>query len=177
MEDAVATINSYTDFTEKYTKLPGKAIGVVQGRTWNDVLQCYKFMSSNADYIAISFDYSYYVITGEGSTQLERWCTGRQKFIDQLIYEKIWDWNKPHHLLGCSLAKEFKHYKCIDNIRSVDTSNPVVAGIKELRYNSDLGLKDKPSIKLADLIDHKVTENQVEDIMYNLGKFKKIINR
>ena len=134
-------------------------------------------MSNNADYIAISFDYSYYVITGEGQTQLERWCTGRQRFIDQLIYEKIQDWNKPHHLLGCSLAKEFKHYKGIRNIRSADTSNPVVAGIKELRYNSDLGLSDKPSIKLADLIDHEVTENQIEDIMYNIGKFKKIINR
>ena len=177
LENGYETLQHYVEFVSKYNDLPGAKIGVVQGKTWDELTDCYRFMSNNADYIAISFEYSYYVITGEGQTQLERWCTGRQRFIDQLIYEKIWDWNKPHHLLGCSLAKEFKHYKGIRNIRSADTSNPVVAGIKELRYNSDLGLSDKPSIKLADLIDHEVTENQIEDIMYNIGKFKKIINR
>ena len=44
------------------------------------------------------------------------------------------DYNKPHHLLGCSLAKRILKLILDDySIRSVDTSNPVVAGIKELR--------------------------------------------
>ena len=35
--------------------------------------------------------------------------------------------------------------------------------------------KDKPSIKLADLIDHEVTDSQMEDIQYNVNEFKGII--
>ena len=41
-------------------------------------------MAEQSDYVAISFDYSYYVATGRGKTELERWCTGRQKFIKDL---------------------------------------------------------------------------------------------
>jgi hypothetical protein len=175
LEDGYQTILNYRAFTEKYTDLPGLAIGVVQGKTYDELLDCYKYMSDHCDYIAISFDYSYYVVTGTGKTKLERWSTGRQRFIRDLIREGVWDWQKPHHLLGCSLATEFGHYGDIKNIRSVDTSNPVVAGLKELRYNGDLGLKEKPSIKLADLIDHKVTDDEMEIIEYNTGCFRSIV--
>jgi hypothetical protein len=132
-------------------------------------------MSDNADYIAISFDYSYYLVTGTGKTKLQRYASGRYKFINDLKRDGIWNDFKPHHLLGCSLAKEFSFYDNDRTIRSVDTSNPVVAGIKELRYNGNLGLEDKPSIKLADLIDHEVTDSQMEDIQYNVNEFKGII--
>ena len=87
----------------------------------------------------------------------------------------VWNNQKPHHLLGCSLAKEFKNYVGDMSIRSVDTSNPVVAGIKELRYTGNLGLNEKPSIMLADLIDHEVTDTEMENIQYNVNSFKDII--
>ena len=48
----------------------------------------------------------------------------------------VWNGNKPHHLLGCGLAKEFNDplYQKI-SIESIDTSNPVVAGIKHMMYD------------------------------------------
>lgn len=174
LEEAEETMSKYEAFTNDYTDLPGAKIGVVQGKTWNELKECYRYMSDKCDYIAISFDYSYYNITGNGSTKLERFAYGRQHFIDRLINEGIWNWRKPHHLLGCSVAKEFKHYK-ITNIRSLDTSNPVVAGLLGYRYNDDLGLDHKPSTLLADLINAKPTEDQIEDIKYNTSMFKKII--
>lgn len=177
LEDGYATIKSFHEFTSKYPDLPGLKIGAIQGKTYDEIVDCYNYMSDNADYIAISFDFSYYIVTGRGKTKLERWCDGRRRLIDQLIKDGIWNWSKPHHLLGCSLAKEFKHYKCNDSIRSADTSNPIVAGIKEIRYTGDLGLNEKPSILLADLIDHEVTETEWENIDYNLKSFKKIIGR
>ena len=81
--------------------------------------------------------------------------------------------------MGCSLAREFKYYvdNNIFNIRSVDTSNPIVAGIKGIRYNDSMGLKCKPKTLLADLIDHDVTTEELETIRYNTKMFKKIINR
>jgi len=178
LEDAAATINSYTDFTEKYTKLPGKAIGVVQGKTWNDVLQCYKFMSSNADYIAISFDFSMYDVTGVGSTRLERCATGRQQLVQRLIDEGVWNWDKPHHLLGCSLAREFSWYRKnqVHNIRSVDTSNPITVGIEEKYYNSDFGRDDKPELKLFEQIEVEINDDQLDAITYNTRMFDYIVN-
>ena len=177
LEDGYATIKSYHNFVNKYPDLPGLKIGAIQGKTYDEIVDCYNYMSENADYIAISFDFSYYIVSGKGKTKLERWCDGRRRLISQLKDDGIWNPYKPHHLLGCSLAKEFKNYEGDSSIRSVDTSNPVVAGIKELRYTGNLGLNEKPSIKLADLIDHNVTDTQLEDIEYNVHNFKKIINR
>ena len=179
LQNAYETLTNFNNFTKEYTNLPGLKIGVVQGRTWNELFQCYQYISESADYVAISFDYDYYLTTGESTTndKLEFWCSGRQRFIDQLIDRGVFRFDKPHHLLGCSLAREFKHY--VDNpaIRSVDTSNPVVAGLHNLKYNGDLGLKTKPSTKLADLIDSVPTEDQMAIINYNVNKFKEIIGR
>jgi hypothetical protein len=156
-----------------------KAIGAVQGKTWDELVRCYRFMSDNTDMIAISFDFSYYLTTGRGKTDLEKFCSGRQRFIHQLIDEGIWNWDKPHHLLGCSLAKEFRYYinNNIYNIVSCDTSNPIVAALHGLEYDADYGLQTKPKTKLADLIDHKVTDDEMAIIDYNTKMFKKILCR
>lgn len=183
LEDAQGTIQSFKSFICKKQDIAKtfktKAIGAVQGKNWHELKECYKFMSDHADMIAISFDFSYYHVTGEGSNPLERWCSGRQRFIADLIDAGAWNWNKPHHLLGCSLAKEFRYYvdKNIWNIVSCDTSNPIVAAIHKLKYDADYGLDDKPSVKLADLIDHKLTDEELELVDYNTKMFKKIIRR
>jgi hypothetical protein len=183
LEQSKETMVSYLNFKEKAISLKNsfqtKVIGAVQGKTWQELKNCYRFMSHEADMIAISFDFSYYQIIGEGSTELERFCSGRQRFITDLIESGIWDWNKPHHLLGCSLAKEFRFYldKNVYNIVSCDTSNPVVAAIHELRYDAEYGLQTKPKTKLADLIEHNFTEDQLEILIYNLKMFKRILYR
>ena len=176
LEDGYETIKSFYEFTKVNNDLPGLKIGAVQGSTYDEIVDCYKYMAEYADYVAISFDFSYYLSTGIGKSKLERYCDGRRRLINQLISDGVWNHYKPHHLLGCSLAKEFKYYSTIKSIRSVDTSNPVVAGIKGLKYSGNLGLQTKPSILLADLIDHKVTEDEAELIYYNVKQFKDIVN-
>ena len=183
LEDSNATIEAYTNFTTDYQMVPGLKIGVVQGKTYDELVKCYKFMADHADYIAISFDYSYYQLTGKSTSmdpeqaKLERMCDGRQKFIDALIVDGYWDKRKPVHLLGCSLAREFASYKYVTNIRSVDTSNPVVAGITGSRYLKNIGLFHKPKVLLADLIDTELTSDQMNDVLYNVEEFKHIVGR
>jgi len=183
LEDMHGTVQSFKDFEHKKieikTNFQTKAIGAIQGKNWQELRECYKFMADNADMIAISFDFSYYQATGQGWHHLERWCSGRQRFISDLINNGIWRWDKPHHLLGCSLAKEFRFYvdRNIHNIVSCDTSNPIVAAIHGLKYDADYGLDMKPSTKLADLIAHSFTEDQLELVKYNTTMFKKIIRR
>ncbi len=183
LEESEETIQSFKRFTNNMYNLKDsflcRAIGAVQGKNWQQLTECYKFMSDQADMIAISFDFSYYNITGQGWHHLERWCSGRQRFIMDLVNSGIWRWDKPHHLLGCSLAKEFRFYvdRNIHNIVSCDTSNPIVAAIHGMKYDADYGLDIKPSTKLADLITHQFTENQLELVKYNTTMFKKIIRR
>jgi len=185
LEDGMRTRQSFTDWellgnTQRIKDVcVTKSIGAIQGKTWQELIECYKFMSDRADMIAISFDFSYYETTGEGLSKLDKWCSGRQRFISQLIDSGIWNWNKPHHLLGCSLAKEFRYYinHNIFNIVSCDTSNPIVAAIHNMKYDADYGLPTKPSTKLADLIDHQVTKDELEIIEYNTKMFKKILCR
>ena len=183
LEDTNCTMQQWIDWENNHQppndNIQSLKIGVVQGKTWQDLVDCYQFMSQRADYIAISFDYSYYQITGLGTDKLELWCSGRQRFIQDLIDKGYWNWSKPHHLLGCSLAKEFRYYvdKNITNIRSCDTSNPIVASLKGLRYNSDLGLQEKPSTMLCNLINANVDTDELDDVLYNTKMFKHILGR
>ena len=186
LEESRATMSSWRKFMlNGAPSIDALKIGVVQGDTYQEIVDCYKFMSDNADYIAISFDYKWYdrvsLSNREGRLgQLDRWCAGRQHLIERLMEDGIWDKTRPHHLLGASLAREFGAYVNFAdemNIRSLDTSNPVVAGLTENRYIAGVGLNHKPSVMLADLIATEVDEDAWDDIEFNTSEFKKIIGR
>ena len=179
LESSDETISAWLKWEGTHSFPQCRTMGVVQGKTWKDLVDCYRFMSECADMVAISFDYSYYQTTGYGNNKLQRFSNGRQRFVQQLVDEGIWNWNKPHHLLGCSLAHEFRWYvdNNIYNIKSVDTSNPIVASMHHLKYNDEYGLTEKPKTLLADMIDHKITDSEFELVQYNTKMFKKILRR
>lgn len=177
LEDAAETMVNFERFTEKFHDLPGKKIGVVQGKTKKQLVDCYKFMLDKADYIAISFDYSYYQITGYGDNKLQRYMAGRQDFVAWLVQTGVWNPNVPHHLLGCSLAREFEHYKGLRGLRSIDTSNPVVAALDGKRYMMGWGLDDKSPVKLADQMEVEYDLDTLRLIQYNTREFKNLIGR
>jgi len=186
LEDSAGTIKSWKRFMlNGPPEIDALKIGVVQGDTYQEIVDCYKFMSDNADYIAISFDYKWYDQNSLSNRpgrlgQLDRWCAGRIHLIERLMEEGIWDKTRPHHLLGASLAREFGAYVNFAddmNIRSLDTSNPVVAGLTQNRYVAGTGLNHKPSVMLADLIATEVDEDTWDDIKFNTSEFKTIIGR
>lgn len=178
LEDGYQTIDNYIDWIQ-HADLPGIAMGTIQGNDYHEIADCYRAMSLHCPYIAISFDMEYYDITGVGRQRAERRCDGRKRLIKQLISDGLWNWDKPHHLLGCSLAKEFSFYKNknIYNIRSIDTSNPVIAGIKGIKYVSDFGLPDE--IHLADSANEifnneEFSVDQIQLIKENIWAFSDI---
>ena len=187
LENAQATMSSWNKFflNFKVDLEDRTSIGVVQGNTYQELVECYKFMADNADYIAISFDYSWYNKIAYSKRpgrlgHLDRWCAGRPHLIQRLVDDGIWDNTKPHHLLGASLAREFKTYIPVAselNIRSLDTSNPVVAGLLGHRYMANQGLNHKPSQMLADMIATQPDLDQMDDIIFNTKQFKNIIGR
>lgn len=199
LEDCKGTQQSFTNFTKEYKNLPGNVIGVVQGKTYNELVECYKFMSDRVDKIAISFDYSYYlqrdnidlVLQNKYSSYLKlpydafanRWCNyaaGRIQFLLDLIKDGVFNKNKNHHLLGCSVPWEFNvlkeelNAKQLAAIHTIDTSNPIVAGLLNVDYNINYGLVDKWSCKLVDFINSRISSEQKTTIQNNIWKFRNL---
>ena len=79
------------------------------------------------------------------------------------------------HLLGCKYPQEFKSYINHNWFFSLDTSNPVLHGIKHIRYtNTGLDFKDKTL--LADVLNIHVDDTMLDDIKYNVKKSKELLN-
>ena len=179
LEDSVKTQHQAYSWHMNYRKnLPGKAIGVVQGKTYRDIVACYKDMdrSIDTDMIAISCDYSYYTQTVPHPNKYVSWMLGRVKLIGDLLNDGIINKDKPHHLLGCGLPQEFSFYNdsTYDFIYSLDTSNPVVHGIKGIEYKPE-GLWSKESQKLFELINTEEKDTNVELILKNINSFRNLV--
>ena len=179
LEDAAKTCTQMELWNIHHRNVPGKKIGVVQGKTYEEIVQCYKFLDRDAkvDMIAISFDYSYYTESVPHANKYVSWMLGRVKLIGDLVRDGVINRDKPHHLLGCGLPQEFSFYKHAEYnfIYSLDTSNPVVHGIKGIEYGAD-GLWSKESQKLFEMINSEVTEEQISQVKTNIQKFRWFTN-
>lgn len=179
LEDSKRTMNQMAAWNLNYSSLPGKKIGVVQGKTYDQIAACYEFMDkmSGADMIGISFDYSYYAESIPHPNKYVSWMLGRVKLLGDLLRDGIINVNKPHHLLGCGLPQEFSFYKNAGYkwIYSLDTSNPIVHALKGIEYGSD-GLWSKESQKLHELIDVDIEDIDIDLIRTNIQKFRWFTN-
>jgi nitrate reductase NapAB chaperone NapD len=175
LEDTKKTMSQMASWNMNYSSVYGKKIGVVQGKTYKQIVGCYEYMDkiADVDMIAISFDYSYYEDTVPHSNKYVSWMLGRVKLLGDLLKDGVINKDKKHHLLGCSLPQEFSFYKNSDYdwIYSLDTSNPVVHGIKNITY-SDQGLWNKESQKLFEMINQDVDNWQQGNILNNIQKFR-----
>ncbi len=192
LENSALTKQKYLEFFDTYPNLPGKVITVVQGQTYEEIKELYLFFlnEERVNKIAISFDYSYY-LSEECKQYAARlnfnakngkwweYTLGRAATLFRLKEENILSSKKKLHLLGCSLPIEFSFYKYLDldsYIDTIDTSNPVVAGMLGKRYSTE-GLDEKWSYKLVDFIEAKLTTKQVKDAWYNVNKFKRFLHK
>jgi len=179
LENAEKTMQQAANWFKNYSHVPGKSIGVVQGKTYQEIRDCYRAMDeiANVDMIAISFDYSYYRESCPHPNKYVSWMLGRVKLLGDLERDNIINKDKPHHLLGCGLPQEFSFYKHADYnwIYSLDTSNPVVHGIKNIPYGPE-GLWSKESQKLHELIDYPLENLDINLILDNIKSFRNFTN-
>lgn len=174
LEDYRKTVYNAYGWDAFYRKdTPGKAIGVVQGKTYDEIVACYQELDQklNLDMIAISFDYSFYESLVPNPNKLVSWMLGRVTLLGMLEKDGIINKTKPHHLLGCALPQEGMFYKGYDWIYSMDTSNPVVHAIKEKMYNKE-GLWTKDSQKLFELISYSADKVNLNILNKNVDLFK-----
>ena len=116
LENAEKTMQQAANWIKKYSDVPGKRIGVVQGKTYEEIRDCYKAMDEIAkvDMIGISFDYSYYNRSVPHPNKYVSWMLGRVKLLGDLLKDGVINKDKPHHLLGCGLPQEFSFYRHAD---------------------------------------------------------------
>ena len=192
LEEAERTKNNFIDFVEKYPELPGKKIAVVQGKTYEEIRDLYTYFLNHKSVskIAISFDYSYYLSDDciEYAKRInfecrdDKWwkfAIGRAATLSRLEVDGVLSTEKKIHLLGCSLPIEFGFYKYLDldtYIDTIDTSNPIVAGMLGIRYKEH-GLDEKWSQKLVDFIEADLSAQQLMDSWYNVDMFRKIMSK
>ena len=179
LEDYEGTRKNMEDWIENWlpkVQTNSKIIGVIQGDSFQDICKCYSYLDSlqEVSKIAISFDYSLYQKTYPHPNKLVSWALGRVKLLGDLSNAGILNKQKPHHLLGCAIPGEGIFYSSpeFDYIDSMDTSNPVVHGIKKIRYDGPLGLTTKETQKLCELIDSNVNSTKWSYILYNLREFR-----
>ena len=179
LENYEGTRKNMEDWIENWlpkVQTNSKIIGVIQGDSFQDVCKCYSYLDSlqEVSKIAISFDYSLYQKMYPHPNKLISWALGRVKLLGDLSNAGILNKQKPHHLLGCAIPGEGIFYSSpeFDYIDSIDTSNPVVHGIKKIRYDGPLGLTTKETQKLCELIDSNVNSTKWSYILYNLREFR-----
>ena len=137
LENALGTMDNALDWKEKYSDLPGKTIVVVQGKTYEDLVQCYDYLDTviGVDKLAISFDYSYYLEVCPHPNKWMGYALGRVQTLTRLLNDGVINTKKPHHLLGCALPIEFMFYRQgFEWLESLDTSNPIVHALLGVGY-------------------------------------------
>lgn len=167
------TVDAFSDWQAEYKALPGKRMGVLQGTSFSEAVQCFNHLASlGADIIGIPFLIGKrFTDTPPSAAEL----TQRRQYLVDLIHMKCHA--APIHLLGVALPQEGVHYKLrAPWIVSVDTSNPVVHGMKEIEYGQE-GLNAKEPGLLADMIDEVVNPVQEKMVFHNVVMFSEMWRR
>lgn len=179
LDDAETTLaNLDAWFTHRRYPKWTKYMAVVQGRSLDEVLECYRayVADSRIDLIGISFDSEAFntMIEPEGLTQDEVFMMGRIALIKMLTQEGSAVTPKPLHLLGCALPHELQHYRGNASIASIDTSSPVVHGLAGIRFGPE-PLREKVKTKLYTLLDAEVRVKQFYNVVHNIETFRKYV--
>lgn len=168
LDNAELTIKNILNWKKD---VPGQTIGVVQGSNFTEAVECYHAIKDHVDRVAVSFNCKFYE-SEDGETIWHKWANGRIRFVNYLATLSE---HKPMHLLGCSLPQEFRVYNDakFDFIKSVDTSNPVVHAINDIKYTGQ-GLESKVSTKLIEYMNESVFD--MELLKFNVDMFREICN-
>tara|TARA_R110000796_G_scaffold252060_1_gene385011 strand:+ start:977 stop:1771 length:795 start_codon:yes stop_codon:yes gene_type:complete len=149
-------------------------VAVVQAKSEHEAVLCTKiYKDLGYKKIAYSYGASYYNDVCPHPNKDFGKAMGRYMVINDLVKDGILSSKDRVHLLGTASPIEFGLYKNIECIESIDTSNPVMAGIEQKMY-FDLGLPSKPKANMNNYQNVKEEDINVDFIEYNIRKFREI---
>ena len=161
-------------------KLPFKTklMVVLQGKTITEMHTLYQqCVDLGYTHFAINHSSIVYQSLCESPNTIANQSVGRVMLVEYLIKQNLIKNHHYIHLLGASTPQEFTYYR--DNlpntINSVDTSNPIISGALGQRYE-EVGMLTKPSNKIEEFMEVDL-EDKIEDIKYNVQRFKNFCNK
>lgn len=156
----------------KYPKKT-KLTAVIQGKDKNDAYLCANLLT-NLGYkkLCVSYGATWYNDFFPHTNADMGKALGRVRFVQGLLNLNQMKDIK-FHLLGCSIPQEFSWYDKHPQIESIDTSNPVMAGLEDTLY-SDYGLNSKPKANMNDYFDIDFEKVDYLNIIHNTTKFREI---
>jgi hypothetical protein len=163
------TISRSKEFLKQYPDTIHHAMAVIQGSSPEEMVECYREFTciDGLPWIGIPFVYSW----AEKTPTIQ--ATERIRLLEKL--EPYIDTSINHHLLGTWQAREFMFYRDYDWIRSLDTSNPVMAALDGTMY-TEFGIKHKPKSTFDSTYHLKESEIDLELLYYNVNTFKEIVH-
>ena len=159
------------DLPENTTK-----VAVVQAQSYGEAVSCYNILSTHHGYKKIAFSYGadWYADEFPHPNPLVGKMMGRIMTISKMYKAGLIKDKDRVHLLGCALPQEFSYYPDFPFIESIDTSNPIIHGLKRKQYNS-FGLLEKESVKIDQIGIVPLEQETLYDINHNIHKFKTLI--
>lgn len=171
LNSGTGTIQTTEEFI-KYMESSGnlgkyKIMGVVQGANVPDWTNCLMYMNNNKHIDVIGFSYI-------GCRSFNKDLTNARIAASHLAtHNAAGNTTKPIHLLGIgNNPLELTIQKNIPNIRSCDTSLPVVQGYFNDKLNTVSGLAGNKLTRPDDYFDLTLNPKQLEDIVYNIETMK-----
>ena len=152
-------------------------VAVIQADNYAEAVECYSILSTHHRYDKIAFSYGadwYAKEMFPHPNPLVGKMMGRILTISNMYKENIILKSNRIHLLGCALPQEFIYYKDFPFIESIDTSNPIIHGLKGIKYKH-YGLLEKDTTKIDQLEEIKITPDVLYNINHNLTKFKQFL--
>ena len=147
-------------------------IVIVQGKSIYEARLMVK-MYKKLGYKRIAFPYgsSYYDSLFYNPNENIRKALGRVLAIGMLVEDGYLTDDDNVHLLGTACPVEFPFYKDYKFIKSVDTSNPVMAALEFIEYNK-LGIHEKPKSNLNSHFNVDFTNIDLELLFHNVNSFR-----
>jgi hypothetical protein len=176
-EEAEKSINNAVEWSK--IKLPKDTlkVAVVQAKNIEEATTCYQsYRALGYRKIAFSYGASYYSELVPHPTRAIATALGRVQVISTLYNNDVISKHDRVHLLGCAVPQEFIYYKDMPFIETIDTSNPIMAGLEGISYNY-WGLDSKPVLKIDEAMEW--SEEQIKEkwaFVYNNVMDFKLIN-
>ena len=177
-QDMEASLENAAEWAQ--IKLPyyTTKVAVVQAKSIEEASECYtKYKMLGYRKIAFSYGANYYQDHFPHPINAVAASMGRVAVISKLFKDRVIDVNDRVHLLGCAAPQEFNFYHYMPFVETIDTSNPIMAGIEGLEYNKN-GILSKPKIKIDETMGMTWDDlaPHLSLIYHNVYMFKKINN-
>jgi hypothetical protein len=176
--DSTITAKNAKHWLQYKMPMRTKLMVVLQGKTVSDIHLLYQ-QCVDLGYTHFAFNHSSIVYQELGGSEnaLANQSVGRVLLIQYLLQQKVIKDHHYIHLLGASTPQEFTFYRdAVPNlINSVDTSNPIICGALGIKY-TETGLLEKPKEKIEEFME-KDLSSQLEDIIFNVNKFKEFCQK